>query len=324
MLWFRQWTSIRFTSQRSQLRWQACAYCPFCVTGAFGCHSPRFFSFVSRQSDHAGLSGHRMTFELAAMVVRERALAGGFLRTFGDTIGNKVLVVACVAVAFMLPPGRAWSVPSRNCAIPLGALVFAVALLADSGGQMDALPSPYSVPAQLLVSQLSSASADEGRRSSVNYPGTPRPTIKKIVMVVDESVRGDYLGLNNRVRQYSGFDPRHRCTRQLRNRHLGCQLFRSGPLVPAGWLAEATSPRCNARLERDADHLQYARNANLKTILIDTWNRFGTFQSYMNTEEARQIDEFITLLDFHTMRVTRRQRTSSLKSCNVTSPCSST
>jgi hypothetical protein len=40
-----------------------------------------------------------MTNELAAMVVRERNLAGGFLRSFGETIGSKALLVACVAIA---------------------------------------------------------------------------------------------------------------------------------------------------------------------------------------------------------------------------------
>jgi lipid A ethanolaminephosphotransferase len=300
MLWFRQWTSLTLYLTAFAIALAGVCILPFLRDWRVRAPLATFFllGFTADQIMLA-LSGHHMTFELAAMVVRERALAGGFLRTFGDTIGTKALVVACVAVAFMLPPGRAWSVPSRNCAIPLGALVFAIALLANSRGQMDALPSPYSVPAQLLVSQLSSASADDGRRSSVNYAGTPRPTIKKIVMVVDESVRGDYLGLNN-----------------LKYDNTPALIQGADALANYGTAISGVNCSVQARLflrvglqQRhlpDVTHLwkemptiwQYARNANLKTILIDTWNRFGTFHSYMNTAEARQIDEFITLLDF--------------------------
>jgi hypothetical protein len=92
-------------------------------------------------------SGQHLTTELAAIAIREHALAGGFLRTFGEIVGSKSLLVACVALAFLLPPDRIWDLPSRNCLIPLGALLFVAIFVMKSEGKMDAFPSPYSVPA---------------------------------------------------------------------------------------------------------------------------------------------------------------------------------
>jgi glucan phosphoethanolaminetransferase (alkaline phosphatase superfamily) len=248
-----------------------------------------------------GISGQHMTIETTAMAIRESALASGFFKTFGGTTVRTFLLVLPVALAFFLPPGKAWEIPSRNFILPIGALILVAFLQNFKQGraEMDGFPSPYSVPAQLLVSQVFSLSSDNIQREPVDYAGDLRPVIKKIVMVVDESVRGDYLGIN--APQYDNVPILAKAVGELANYGVAISGTNCS-YVSRFWLRVGIRkhqiPNTSGLEERLPTIWQYAKNAEFKTILIDAWKKFGSFHSGMNSQEARQIDEFITILDF--------------------------
>ena len=301
MLWFRKWTSLNLYLAVFAIALAGVCVLPFLRDWRIRVPLATFFllGFLADQVVLA-FTGQHLTTEMAAIAIREHALAGGFMRTFGGTIGSKSLLVGSVAVAFFLPPGKVWALPSRTCIIPLVALVFVATLLVKSEGKMDAFPSPYSVPAQLLASQLLATSADGAQRAQVTFTGTliSRSRVKKIVMVVDESVRGDYLGLN--IAKYDNTPFLSKASGALANYGVaisGVNCSAASRLFMRVGLQKHQLPDINQLWRELPTIWQYARKAEFKTILIDTWNRFGVFHSYMSTEEARQINEFITILD---------------------------
>jgi hypothetical protein len=114
-----------------------------------------------------------------------------------------------------------------------------------------------------------------------------------------QSRRGEPVFLRSKCTGLPRPPPKHWDTRCLTYGVVisGTNCSASARLLLWVGLQKQQLPDVNQIWKRIPTIWQYARNAKFKTILIDTWNRFGTFHSYMNTEEALQIDEFITVLE---------------------------
>jgi len=239
-----------------------------------------------------GVSGQHTTLDMMRTLWRERMEASGALSTYEDTVLSRAVLVAMLAAAFLLPPAGRWALRSRWAIVPIVALGSVVAVVFVSRGATEALPSPYAVPAQLAM-VLRSAPSQEVDRSPVEYARPLRPTFKKIVMIVDESVRGDYLGIN---------DPRYDNTPALgRARDI---LANYGTAISATNCSAATRlilriglqksqlPDTRGLWRRQPTIWQYAHKAGYMTVQIDTFQQQP--HSYMEAPEARTID--MTLL----------------------------
>jgi hypothetical protein len=142
------------------------------------------------------LSGEHSTLQLTQTLIREYREASSVYSTYGYTIGINCILSAIILVAFILRPSDTWKLRSRYSVIISGALIGAIGLTRMSSYAAYAVPSPFAVPAQLIIAPFYFTDKD-GERAAIQYPDALRPAFKKIIMVVDESVRGDYLGLNN-------------------------------------------------------------------------------------------------------------------------------
>ena len=108
--------------------------------------------------------------------------------------------------------------------------------------------------------------------------------------MVDESVRGDYLGLNNP--KYDNTPTLHEAGNVLTN--FGVAVSASNCSVAARLilrvgLQKHQLPDTREVWRRLPTIWQFAKKAGYHTALIDGWRTAGEFHSYMDAEEARLI-----------------------------------
>jgi glucan phosphoethanolaminetransferase (alkaline phosphatase superfamily) len=237
------------------------------------------------------LSGQHMTLDLMQTVWRERSMAPTVLTAYRATLVRSLALFALVLVPIVLPPPQRWSVRARAGIVPLAALAAVAAIIFATRGRSEAFPSPFAVPAQFVVSQVLSEAETSVTRDPVQYARPIRPLFRKIVMVIDESVRGDYLGIN---------DPRYDNTPTLATAavplaNYGVAISAANCSVAARLimrigLQKEQLPDTTQTWRRLPTIWQYARTAGFRTALVDAWRAEGDFHSYMDAQEASQID----------------------------------
>jgi glucan phosphoethanolaminetransferase (alkaline phosphatase superfamily) len=186
----------------------------------------------------------------------------------GTIARNLAFTSAALAIYSIRPP----PLPKTVRWLPLFAIAMAAAsiggILWRTGGYTRAFPSPFSsyIDAYLALQQ------DRDQPiADVRYPAQPVGPFEKIVLVMDESIRGDYLSLN---------DPAVETTPFL--------LSRSKDIANFGIAVSASNCSAESRMVtryglRDDDVetpwkelksrttlWQYAHKAGFKTVYIDT------------------------------------------------------
>lgn len=205
-------------------------------------------------------------------------------------------VGALLFVAIVLP-GFAWrdSVLARaGLVLAYFAPLAAVAAMIDLKGGAAALgvPAPTKVLGMFSHVLYSEITNDFDRqRQSLDARPKPSGARPHVVLIVDESVRGDYLSINGQtadttpfLRQQqdklfnfgiasSGFD----CS------HYSNVVLRFG--LPAGSMDKAvrTYPSIWA----------YAKNAGYRTSFVDAQRRHGQLTNFMTINETKLIDNFV-------------------------------
>lgn len=233
------------------------------------------------------LSGNIMESDQAALLWRERgmfreAVAGYF---WYGLLAVGWIVPAAVILAWKPTPPHfvhsAWSVLPAAAAFGC----FAVTKL-TAGGTTD-FPSPFAVPAMMAFAITSEPYS--GPRSDVVYDSVYKPQYRRVVMIVDESIRGDHLQIN---------DPARLSTPFLVSQS-GGTLVNFGPAIaahncsaPARFilrtgLKESDLPDVAQVAFKVPSIWQFAKQAGFETVYIDAYsNVFGTHSYMMKSEHA--------------------------------------
>ena len=174
------------------------------------------------------------------------------------------------------------------------ALIAAIIVLKEGGGSQ-ALPSQF-VPLSVgLVSAAKMASNPTREREAIRWiPG--RRQARHIVLLVDESVRADYID----------WTPANAYTPELAR--LQPRLVNFGPAASAGNCSHysnallrfaAARKRLGAGVLTNPTLWQYAKRAGYRTVFIDAQSAFnrnpGKLQNFMTAEETRDIDRLVTM-----------------------------
>lgn len=168
-------------------------------------------------------------------------------------------------------------------------------ILWRTDGQTSAFPSPVSSFINVYKSRLAN---EDQPIAQVIYAGVPVSQLRKIILVMDESVRGDYISLNNELASTTPF---------LASGH--------NELINFGIATSATNCSKESRLAvrfgtRESDLgeswktlrsrtsiWQYAKYAGFKTVYIDTFGTISTLLNGMTATERSFIDERIIVDD---------------------------
>jgi lipid A ethanolaminephosphotransferase len=210
-------------------------------------------------------------------------------------------VVAAIGIAVLTAPPALPVAPiqrwlSRLVWTPVlpVALIAAVIVLKEGGGSQ-ALPSQF-VPLSVgLVSAAKMVSNPAPEREAIRWaPG--RRQARHIVMLVDESVRADYID----------WSPGNAYTPELAR--LQPRLVNFGPAASAGNCSHysnallrfaAARKRLGTGVLTNPTLWQYAKRAGYRTVYIDAQSAFnrnpGKLQNFMTAEETPDIDRVVTM-----------------------------
>lgn len=217
------------------------------------------------------------------------------VENFGLALLPVLLIFIPVAlIAEWLPSIFRLGLPKWLYSVPVSAVVLTILGVQYSDGVFDRYPSFFRVPSVFIFAGLSRVY--DGERSAVTYSGTIQPQVEKIVLIVDESIRADILGIN-------GY-------RQATTPYLG--TIDTG-MVNFGLAASSSNCsdysnlilRTGGRRESIPDHdqitlktptiWQYAKRAGFYTVYVDAQSPEGAtgYQNFMNQREAQVIDEIV-------------------------------
>ena len=206
-------------------------------------------------------------------------------------------LIALIPVIFFverLPEFTKLNFSKRFYLVPISAVILTTLGLQNSQGLFDRYPSFFRVPAMLVFA--SQSRVYDGERSEVTYPGSLDPQVEKIVLIVDESIRADILGINTYEMDTTPY---------LRSLETG--------IVNYGLAASSSNCshysnlvlRTGVRKEEIPDHnqislkkpsiWQFTREAGYYNVYLDAQSaeEWANFQNFMNENEASFVDEII-------------------------------
>jgi lipid A ethanolaminephosphotransferase len=182
--------------------------------------------------------------------------------------------------------------PARSV-VPLLVVVPLSGLLFVRGGEgAKGLPSPYQFLAYSSLAVYDALYGQAGPRQPVMLARAGGPIERDVVLIVDESVSGNYLDLNNARGVESG----------LAKARAGASIINYGYAASITNCSVGTNltlrhggtrqdyRRINSTMPAIWD---YAKKAGLRTVYIDAQRTGRKLQNSMDSEELKAIDEFI-------------------------------
>jgi glucan phosphoethanolaminetransferase (alkaline phosphatase superfamily) len=254
------------------------------------------------------LSGAASNQDLLWIMWQESATAPEAVESYTPYIIRDCAVVAILGVVLCASPARRFSVSGMFGLLPIVsvALVAAVTVYTKGGTQVFPIPfGTFSNTAVVLARVLNSPRPvekppfwdpallrDVVTNSGAKIEGGIHPIFNKVVMIMDESVRGDYISLNDVTHDTTPF---LKTFGNLINfgvaissgncSHTSRTIFRFGMRqtdLPDGWRRGLNRPTI----------WQFAHQAGYKTIHID-----ASFHNELSPLEKTLIDSNITVFE---------------------------
>lgn len=182
----------------------------------------------------------------------------------------------------------------RAYIVPLSAVVLTNLGLQSSQGLFDRYPSFFRVPSMFLFA--SQSRLYDGQRSAVTYSQPLGSRVEKIILVVDESIRADILGINSKERNTTPFlrsVDRGMVNFGLAASSSNCSDYSN--LILRTGVRKDQIPDLQQQTLRNPSVWQYAKKAGYHTIYLDAQSaaEWKNYQNFMNKQEGAFIDELI-------------------------------
>lgn len=234
--------------------------------------------------------GHPFGFPEASTVLTVASLTGDYLENYATHVGVaggwSALVVAGAWLVFKLSRLElhgAWLV-----ALPLG-FGLAYSVVWRTVTMTDSYPAPIRVP--VLLAYAVNNSLYTGERAPVSLEPGPGPRAAHVILIVDESIRADYLGINGAPRDTTLF------LRTVESSYLNfgtasaaSNLSSTSNLVLQTGLRLGEIPdRAQAALRR-ANVFDFATRAGYKTYFLDAQSAPGVLANYMRKRDLDALD----------------------------------
>lgn len=215
--------------------------------------------------------------------------------------GILFLISVFVFVSFPRRSASAWGRWTlAACCLPIVpiALIAGITYLKDGGGSQ-AMPKQFATLSIATVAAANLATQDVPTRRNVETTPAEPPKIKHVVMLIDESIRPDYIDWTP-DNPYTPFLASVR--QQIANfgaagSGSNCSHYSNAILRFGGNRADLINS-----VQRNPTIWQYAKQAGFRTVYIDgqasmVKNNPGFFQNFMTVTEASYIDELIRIKD---------------------------
>ncbi|MGE8186481.1 sulfatase-like hydrolase/transferase [Pseudomonas sp. NPDC086278] len=224
--------------------------------------------------------------------------SGGFIQEaayqYRDAIISALIGGLLLLFGIGLKPRRRVPLPGALlvAAPVLGVLLLSAVLFVRAGEGARGLPIMYTPLAYLNLFAYESLHNTVGPREPIKLARSDQPIGHDIVLIIDESISGNYLDINAPFGVHSN----------LKEARPGVEIFNYGyaasiancsadtnvTLRYGGTRADYT--RINSTLP---SIWQYAKQAGLRTVYIDAQRTGGNLQNLMTDAEKKDIDEFV-------------------------------
>jgi glucan phosphoethanolaminetransferase (alkaline phosphatase superfamily) len=224
--------------------------------------------------------------------------SGGFIQEaiyqYRDAIISGLVGGLLLLFGIGLKPRRRMPLPGALlvAAPVLGVLLLSAVLFVRAGEGARGLPTMYTPLAYLNLFTYEALHNTVGPREPVSLARNDQPVGHDIVLIIDESISGNYLDINAPFGVHSN----------LKEPRAGVDIFNYGYAASIANCSADTNVTLRYGGTR-ADYMrinttmpsiwQYARKAGLRTVYIDAQRTGGNLQNLMNDAEKKDIDEFV-------------------------------
>ncbi|MEK1835937.1 MAG: sulfatase-like hydrolase/transferase [Pseudomonas sp.] len=224
--------------------------------------------------------------------------SGGFIQEavyqYRDAIISAMVSGLLLLFGIGLKPRRRAPLPGALLvAAPVfGVLMLSTVLFVRAGEGARGLPIMYTPLAYLNLFTYEALHNTVGPREPVSLSRVDQPVGHDIVLIIDESISGNYLDINTPFGVHSN----------LKEPRPGVDIFNYGYAASIANCSADTNVTLRYGGTR-ADYMrinstlpsiwQYAKKAGLRTVYIDSQRTGGNLQNLMNAAEQKDIDEFV-------------------------------
>ena len=224
--------------------------------------------------------------------------SGGFIQEaayqYRDAIISGVLGGLLLLFGIGLKPRRRLPLPGALLvAAPVfGVLLLSAVLFVRAGEGARGLPIMYTPLAYLNLFTYEALQNTVGPREPVKLARNDKTVKHDIVLIIDESISGNYLDINAPFGVHSN----------LKQARAGVEIFNYGYAASIANCSADTNITLRYGGTR-ADYMrinttlpsiwQYAKRAGLRTVYIDAQRTGGHLQNLMNDAEKKDIDAFV-------------------------------
>jgi glucan phosphoethanolaminetransferase (alkaline phosphatase superfamily) len=224
--------------------------------------------------------------------------SGGFIQEaayqYRDAIISAMVSGLLLLFGIGLKPRRRAPLPGALlvAAPVLGVLMLSTVLFVRAGEGARGLPIMYTPLAYLNLFTYEALHNTVGPREPVSLSRVDQPVGHDIVLIIDESISGNYLDINTPFGVHSN----------LKEPRPGVDIFNYGYAASIANCSADTNVTLRYGGTR-ADYMrinstlpsiwQYAKKAGLRTVYIDAQRTGGNLQNLMNAAEKKDIDDFV-------------------------------
>ncbi|XJJ66455.1 sulfatase-like hydrolase/transferase [Novosphingobium sp. BL-8A] len=234
-----------------------------------------------------------MTYESFVNLYHASGQIDQALAQHGPTLARALASSLLLFFGVALPPRR-WRLPLRwGMPVPLLALGVLSALLFVRGGEGSrALPSAFPSIAFAGLMAGEALASEPKVRAAPTLPHRDPPLTEDIVLLVDESIAGNYLDINNPAGVRSGL-AKARAGLRITNFGYAASIHKCSANSNAVLRFGGTPDSYRAALAGWPSIWSYAKAATLRTVYIDGQSTGGQLQNMMTAQERREIDDFV-------------------------------
>ena len=285
--------------------WGVSAAALFCI--AFSPHRPTrylwttvFFLCSMVALTYSFITSQQLGLADAEQLLDVVAFADNIFEFYGAQLLAAAAICLIGIVALNMPPfSRSGAAPryqwmALGLVVPFLPVAAAASVLYMRGGHgTDGLPVQFTSAAFAVVLGLERVlSGPAPRRTEVKIAPASAPRPKSVVVIMDESVRGDMLDINRPDGVYSGLLPH---AASMANFGVMSSISTCSAPSNAGFRYGVARRTYLGDLKTRPSIWSYAKKAGYRTTFIDGQRHGGGLMNLMTEEELADIDEHIQL-----------------------------
>jgi glucan phosphoethanolaminetransferase (alkaline phosphatase superfamily) len=228
-----------------------------------------------------------------------------------------IILIPVIIIVERLPELLKFNIPKKAYFVPISAVILSTFWLQYTHGFFDRYPSFFRIPSMLIFAGLSNVY--DGKRSEVAYSGSLDAQVDKIVLIVDESIRADILGINGNIKHTTPY--LHSLKTGIVNygqaaSSSNCSDYSN--LILRTGLRKDQIPDINQVSMKEPSVWQFTRKAGFYNVYLDAQSAddWANYQNFMNDHETYFIDEVMRVrqkTDYESDGVARKKLIELLK-----------